>query len=831
MDMVPKERGIAGSLAFKIGGILLVLGALIVAAVGIGSVIFRDFSAALDQFKNDLVPSLRQGSEMVEVAGELGQGLSAILIAGSAEELDESARRIGFAIETLRTKAGELAGEDIDALAADIEDVEALVAEVKTARADDIHYDELTLSGSDRLTEEVGKATRGLAQISGETLSGMLGDRGVDNPAIRRNDLERVAGATALERAVKQLQSVVLTGASADDPQGVANADLASAVLAGDIRGLSGEMRLDEAVFGAIERALGLAEGPESILGARRLVIEARRVAEDASHQAAEKAGAIAEAARDLGRGSVSEIGAASSRLASVAAGGQTAMLSIGVVSVIFLVITPIGALYFVVRPLTSVTRVTERLAQGDMAPVEGFERQGGEIGRMAAALGVFRDNMIERTRLQKEEREREAAALRREAENREREAKEARAREEAERTREMEAADAERTRAAREHREREEMRAKTEAERQAHAAEQDRVVSELAKGMKCLAAGDLDFRIERQFPEAYEPLRQNFNAAVGTLAETIAQIAESAARIDRNSGEIASASNDLSHRTEQQAAALEETAAAIEELTTSVRNAAKNAETADEDVRSTRSSAEEGGKIVHQAVEAMGEIEHSSEQITRIVGVIDDIAFQTNLLALNAGVEAARAGDAGRGFAVVASEVRALAQRSSEAAKEIKTLIATSTDQVGRGVELVRRTGTSLGTIVDAVANVAGLVGGIAGSAREQAQGLSEINTSVNQLDKVTQQNAAMVEEATAASNEMKDEARTLSGLFSRFKVSALAGVDTSSVQRASASRAAPAAWRPASPGGKGWSGSAQSRGSAARAVNASQEEDWDEF
>jgi methyl-accepting chemotaxis protein len=234
---------------------------------------------------------------------------------------------------------------------------------------------------------------------------------------------------------------------------------------------------------------------------------------------------------------------------------------------------------------------------------------------------------------------------------------------------------------------------------------------------------------------------------------------------------EIASASSDLSRRTEQQAASLEETAAALDEITATVRRSAEGAKRAFSAASEARADAHRSGEVVGEAVSAMDAIESSSRQITQIIGVIDEIAFQTNLLALNAGVEAARAGDAGRGFAVVAQEVRALAQRSAEAAKEIKTLIATSSAQVGRGVKLVAQTGEALAEIANKVAQIDGLISEIASSSQEQAVGLAQVNIAVNQMDQVTQQNAGMVEEATAAAANLSSESRELTRLVGQFR------------------------------------------------------------
>ena len=252
----------------------------------------------------------------------------------------------------------------------------------------------------------------------------------------------------------------------------------------------------------------------------------------------------------------------------------------------------------------------------------------------------------------------------------------------------------------------------------------------------------------------------------------TMQSIATNTKGVRSGAEEITQASDDLSRRTEQQAASLEETAAALDEITATVRRTAEVANEARDLVSTSKTDAERSGEVVRQTVGAMDGIETSSKQIANIIGVIDEIAFQTNLLALNAGVEAARAGDAGRGFAVVATEVRALAQRSADAAKEIKALISTSTQQVDVGVKLVSETGQALGRIVAQVSQLNGLVTELAASAKEQSTGLGEVNAAVNQMDQVTQQNAAMVEQSTAASHSLADEAQELARLVGQFNI-----------------------------------------------------------
>ena len=299
---------------------------------------------------------------------------------------------------------------------------------------------------------------------------------------------------------------------------------------------------------------------------------------------------------------------------------------------------------------------------------------------------------------------------------------------------------------------------------------QQEAVVAQLSKGLQSLSEGDLTRTLDKPFASNYEELRLNFNTTVQKMLEIIGTVVENSTRIQAGATEISQSSDDLSHRTESQAATLEETAAAMEELTVSVKSAADGARQAESIAMDAKTTAENSDTVVTNAVNAMSQIEESSSKISQIITVIDDISFQTNLLALNAGVEAARAGEAGRGFAVVASEVRALAQRSSDAAMEIKSLISESANQVNQGVDLVGRAGQELKKITERVGEISEHISGIAAGAAEQAITLTEINTGVSQLDQVTQQNAAMVEEATAAGQLLRNDASALAQHVSVF-------------------------------------------------------------
>ncbi|MBN8605417.1 MAG: HAMP domain-containing protein [Caulobacterales bacterium] len=384
------------------------------------------------------------------------------------------------------------------------------------------------------------------------------------------------------------------------------------------------------------------------------------------------------------------------------------------------------GARRHLVRPLLNLTALMERLAKGDNSVDPREAKRSDEIGAMGRALLTFRQAALDRIEAERRHEEARVAA-------------------------EI---------------------AQKEAEARTQRDAEEMVVSSFGEGLAKLAEGDLTYRLNRDLPPAYVTLQSDFNAALSKLEEAMSTIATNAGSMQSGTAEISTASDGLSRRTEQQAATLEETAAALDEITATVGKTAEGARQANATVQNAREHAAKSGAIVRDAVSAMEAIEGSSRQISQIIGVIDEIAFQTNLLALNAGVEAARAGEAGRGFAVVAQEVRALAQRSAQAAKEIKALISTSSNQVDSGVKLVGQAGDALTQIVQGVAEINALVSEISASAQEQATALTQVNSAINQMDQTTQQNAAMVEESTAASHALAQEAQELARLVSHFQL-----------------------------------------------------------
>ncbi len=525
-----------------------------------------------------------------------------------------------------------------------------------------------------------------------------------------------------------------------------------------------------EALIALVQELLAVVNPDDGVVEAHRSMLAAQNTAMATSESAGAIVADIVRETSATAAEAMAQIVMDSGMLQEKALSARMDFQSVGYVVLGILIAAPVVIWLLVLRPMGHVTRETERLARGDLSPIKGMERVGGEIGRMRAALEVFQTGMVERQRLQEEERarearERDAELARAEAERQAEIA--ARAREDAQRAetarREAEEADA-----------RDKLRRETEAERAARAAEGERVTNTLSDALERLASGDLTVTLTTPFPEQFEPLRGHFNTALQNLAQLVGTLSSRASSVNASSAELSAASNGLSTRTEAAAATLQEIAAAITQLLESARATSDRTAAADAVMNTAREGAEESRTTIETAVSFMASIETSSEAIAKIVDLIDDISFQTNLLALNAGVEAARAGPEGRGFAVVATEVRALAQRSAEAAAEISALISTTRSDISKGVSQVSAAGEAQRGILQLVGEISEHVAAIRDAAQTQSTRTEQISSAVDNLEEGTQKNVAMFEETAAAGQVMATDARVLSDLAASFRTTA---------------------------------------------------------
>jgi methyl-accepting chemotaxis protein len=395
-------------------------------------------------------------------------------------------------------------------------------------------------------------------------------------------------------------------------------------------------------------------------------------------------------------------------------------------------VLAAAGIAFFIVRPkivvrLRHLSRVTLAIAEGQLDTRIG-DYGTDEIGDVAKAVRIFRDAAVEKISLESQAQEQQKIAA--------------------------------------------EERLRNEQARNAAAQQVEMLVAMLGRALSGMAQGDLLVRLTDPCAPEYAKVKEDFNAALATLQETISAIRLSAQEVSNASAEISASTTDLSQRTEEQAASLEETSSSLERIASIVRKNAERAQQASQFAGKTRAVADRGGEVVTQAMGAMSRIEESSREISDIINLIDEIARQTNLLALNAAVEAARAGEAGRGFAVVASEVRSLAQRSSEAAKGIRDLITSSSGRVQEGVEFVNRAGSALGDIVESIKQVVDIVSEIAAASGEQASGIEEVNRALARMDEVTQQNSALVEENAATAKALSQQASEMTDRVDFFQL-----------------------------------------------------------
>jgi len=575
---------------------------------------------------------------------------------------------------------------------------EALRQEVLAAR---LSADGLLSTAVDDMVFELTIAAEDASTGSNDAIQGLL-----------TNEVGFLNTLLEINTWISNFQTSALAVVTSQDPERTLAAAKPMARAAG---ALAEYKDFNDGVLAAsLDQIVALAQADSGLSAYRIASLNADADARSAAEATTAAVLQIANRASDLGAGSQSEIATMAGQIGAEVAEAKANIERLLVVAGGLLIAALIVTHVLIQRPLNAISRTTERLANGDMSPIKGFDRTSDEVFRIAQALTVFRNGLVEKDELAKT----------------------------------------------------------AEEERALHQAEQAAAVTAIGNGLASLAQGDLSVRINEDLKDGYAQLKADFNQTAETLSNTVVEMVDVASSIRNGADEISQASDDLSRRTESQAATLEQTAAALDELTASVKSAAEGARQAEGTTQKAKTEAVENGNVVGSAVSAMTDIEESSKHIAQIIGVIDDIAFQTNLLALNAGVEAARAGEAGRGFAVVASEVRGLSQRTSDAAMEIKTLISESSKKVDLGVELVGKAGAALNAIVDQVSEISKQVSEIADGAVTQSTGLHEINIGMGQLDQVTQQNAAMVEQSTAASHMLRGDATKLAELVAHFTV-----------------------------------------------------------
>jgi len=781
---------ILGSIATKIAVIVITLAGLAATAVTVGFVVFNSVARDMTYLAETQIPALKIRTEVIATASRLNDALVDMLQAPDAAALEQAAQLASTSADGLTSLMDQLPEEAVAALEPHIRAMRSALKNLRAAR--------LREFGSEAAIDRVKAEVEALFYATGITLTEQADNAFFDaaiaaeieaadraQPSIQgailqprdppeTSDVQEaifwIRAADDLNLAVKGFYASALeAGQAADDAElAIVQGRLESAAATIARLSQSDDVQATLPELSALKALAGFVNPVSGIVNQRREMLAAQDAAHALAEEATLRVGEIeAFAGRDA-EARLMQVAGDSREIEADAAQATVWMQALAVASLAIVALSGVMVAWVIVKPLLAVSGATARLASGDLGAVDGLGRHHGEIGQMVSALGVFRDGIIEKRQLEADEAR---AHAEREAEQREK-AEAERRREAEERDRQAERERADRARDAEEAARRDAIRDAADRERQVSAAAQNLVVTALADGLRRLADGDLRVQIEQRFEDGYEQLRVDFNAAVASLATAIGDIRDSALSIHAGSGSIAAAAEDLSRRTEQSAATLEQSAAALTELTAAVGSAAQGAGQADQTVLQARQSAERSNVVVKDAIAAMDEIKQSSSRISGIIDVIDDIAFQTNLLALNAGVEAARAGEAGRGFAVVASEVRALSQRSSEAAREISALIADSSRHVGRGVDLVNQVGASLHLIVGSITSISENVSAIAASAREQSTGISEINIAVGRLDQSTQQNAGMVEETTAASRDLTGEAEILTQIIHRFTV-----------------------------------------------------------
>ncbi len=599
--------------------------------------------------------------------------------------------------------------------------------------------------------------------------------------AIEAGEQNKAAIETLLEKHVEPLRQLALLDATARSVSAAAtavaltrnpiDAERATAALSANISELQGLIPgVPADLREKAESFLQMGDAQTGIAAEQLALLSARARAEAVSGEVVDAVGTLAATMRGLAKSTLTSVADGGRDLMAQAEASINALWLLAALTGALIAGAPVVAWVFVIAPIRRATRATTGLAAGNLAAADGLRSGAGEIGDLGKALLVFRDTLRAKITLEAEE---QRAAEARRAQS----AAEARAVQERERLEAVRLAEAERherERVAAAEAERQRLRQIADAERQALMDLQDQIVATLAQALRRLSEGDLTVEIVDAFAGGHDSLRVDFNVATRALRDLVQDIRRMAENIDGETGGIADAAEELSRRTESTAATLEESAAALSELTSLVKSTAARSREARHAVENATEKADQGRAAVQSAKGAIDAIARSSSQISSIVEMIEGIAFQTNLLALNAGVEAARAGEAGRGFAVVASEVRALSQRTTEAARDISALIAQSAQEVQRGVHVVGDVDLSLSEIGEAVERLTQTIRAISAASEEQASGLTEIDSAVSQLDQNTQSNAAISEEVTASGQTLRQQVSALRDQLMLFRVEA---------------------------------------------------------
>ncbi|SIS55039.1 methyl-accepting chemotaxis protein [Phaeovulum vinaykumarii] len=717
------------SVALRIGACILALGLMLGLGGGLSWQDFAGFRDHMQDLRQTQIPALRDNSAVVARVASLPQAFAEMLGADQPEGLETARLAAEEKVAVFAGLSANMTGPRAPEIGARLEGLSDDIAELAALRRKEMVAQDILNAALQDIDAAVATVTMGFNDYNPKDVMRLRSEM---IRTLAETDL------TAFEHRANKLSQ-------------------AGQRLAQSVPRKSPQHR---------DRLLALTSPAQGLAAMRRGQLALALQTRELSTRALRNVEALASLSAAAGDAALDQLSGKAEGMAAHIARAMVWLQRIMAVGLVVVVLSVLLVRRGVVVPLRNLAARTHRLAEGDTSALDDMPRRRGEIGAVLEALVIFRDNILENRRMAEESRtaaetrarERAAAEAQRQAAERAEMAREA----------ERQRAALERERA--EDAERRRLAEAAEAERAARTAEQEAVVGALAEALRRLAAGDLSGRIETQFPEGYERLRHDFNNTMSVLCDLITSIQGTTGSIRRETETLNSATDELARRTEQNAATLEQTAAAIAQLSESAHAGAARAQDTAAIAHKVHDHARSSQKIVGESMRAMERISSSSEAITRIVSVIDDISFQTNLLALNAGVEAARAGEAGRGFAVVASEVRALAQRASDAASEIGALISESRDNVRSGADLVTRAGEALTSILSEIDLISQNVAALATASKEQSSGIAEIATATAQLDQTTQANAAMFIETAGTGARLAEEAEALAAASAHF-------------------------------------------------------------